>query len=332
MTDTTRVMVTGAAGQLGSTVVARLSATCDVFPFTRAELDLADAPAVLAATTNCSPDFVVNCAAYNDVEAAEDAAAAALSGNALAVQALARAAGATGATLIHYGTDFVFDGTADRPYVETDACRPLSTYGMSKLLGEWFALEAPGAYVLRVESLFGGRPAKSSIDKIIAAIRAGQPVRVFADRTVTPSFVDDVASATEPDHPPDGRPPRARRVSLRQQRRHDLARHRRGDRAAASARCRADSGQVDRRQAQGQAPGLLRALEREAESRRHRDANMARGVEEILQSLVFSRQSQSVSHESSVRVPSRSPQSESSVSFRPRGASRVQAASDGVSN
>ena len=171
------------------------------------ELDLADVPAVLAATTNCSPNFVVNCAAYNDVEAAEDAAAAALSGNALAVQALARAAGATGATLIHYGTDFVFDGTADRPYVETDACRPLSTYGMSKLLGEWFALEAPGAYVLRVESLFGGRPAKSSIDKIIAAIRAGQPVRVFADRTVTPSFVDDVASATSQIiHPTAGRP------------------------------------------------------------------------------------------------------------------------------
>ena len=197
MTGKTRIMVTGAAGQLGSTVVTRLSATCDVFAFTRAALDLADAPAVLAAMTTCSPNVVINCAAYNDVEAAEDAAAAALSGNALAVQALARAAAATGATLIHYGTDFVFDGTADRPYVETDACRPLSTYGMSKLLGEWFALEAPGAYVLRVESLFGGSPAKSSIDKIIAAIRASQPVRVFADRTVTPSFVGDVASATE---------------------------------------------------------------------------------------------------------------------------------------
>jgi dTDP-4-dehydrorhamnose reductase len=200
-------MVTGAAGQLGSTVVARLSASCEVFAFTRAELDLVDTVAVLAEMTSWSPHFVINCAAYNDVEAAEDAAELALSGNALTVRALARAAGATGATLIHYGTDFVFDGTADRPYVETDACRPLSTYGMSKLLGEWFALEAPGAYVLRVESLFGGRPAKSSIDKIIAAIRAGQPVRVFADRTVTPSFVNDVASATEQIiHPPVRRP------------------------------------------------------------------------------------------------------------------------------
>jgi len=193
----TRVMVTGAAGQLGSTVTARLSATCDVVRFTRAELDLADRAAVLETMTSCGPDVVINCAAYNDVEAAEDAAHAALTGNALAVQALVQAASATRATLIHYSTDFVFDGTTDRPYVETDPCRPLNTYGLSKLLGEWFALESPGAYVLRVESLFGGRPAKSSIDKILTAIRAGQPVRVFADRTVTPSFVDDVASATE---------------------------------------------------------------------------------------------------------------------------------------
>ena len=95
---------------------------------------------------------------------------------------------------------------------------------MSKLLGEWFALEAPGAYVLRVESLFGGHPAKSSIDKILAAIRDGQPVRVFADRTVTPSFVDDVAAATEQLHRPTRR--RAGRLPLRQQRRDHLARRR----------------------------------------------------------------------------------------------------------
>ena len=195
----TRVMVTGAGGQLGSAIVATTVGDAATSSRSREpQLDLADAAAVLDDDDDAvRPDVVINCAAYNDVEGAEDAAQAALTGNALAVQALARAANATGATLIHYGTDFVFDGTADRPYVETDACRPLSTYGMSKLLGEWFALEAPGAYVLRVESLFGGRPAKSSIDKILTAIRAGQPVRVFADRTVTPSFVDDVASATE---------------------------------------------------------------------------------------------------------------------------------------
>jgi dTDP-4-dehydrorhamnose reductase len=192
----TRVMVTGAAGQLGSAMVARLSPRYDVISFTRAQLDLADGAAVLATARTCRPGLIVNCAAYNDVEAAEDAAQAALSANALAVQALARAAADVAATLMHYSTDFVFDGMIDRPYRETDPCRPLSTYGMSKLLGEYFALECDGTYVLRVESLFGGQPAKSSIDKIIAAIRGGQPVRVFAERTVTPSYVDDVADAT----------------------------------------------------------------------------------------------------------------------------------------
>ena len=110
---------------------------------------------------------------------------------------LARAAKAAGAAFIHYSTDFVFDGTHDRPYVETDQPAPMSTYGSSKLLGEWFAAEAPEAYVLRVESLFGGPRAKSSIDKILASIQGGHPTRVFGDRTVTPSYVEDVVSVTE---------------------------------------------------------------------------------------------------------------------------------------
>jgi dTDP-4-dehydrorhamnose reductase len=193
----TRVLVTGAAGQLGSTVAAHLAASHDVTALTRRELELTDADAVLDAVTSRQPAFVINCAAYNDVEAAEESPQAALSANALAVQALSRAATAAGATLIHYGTDFIFDGSAGRPYVETDEPRPLSAYGLSKLLGEWFALESPGAYVLRVESLFGGKPAKSSLDKIAAAIRAGEPARVFVDRTITPTSVHDIATATE---------------------------------------------------------------------------------------------------------------------------------------
>jgi dTDP-4-dehydrorhamnose reductase len=192
-----RVVVTGAAGQLGSMVAARLSKRCQVFPFTRAELDIANDERVRSTMASIGPDVVINCAAYNDVDGAESNAAAALQANSLGVRALARAAASVAAIFVHYGTDFVFDGEAARPYVETDPPRPLSTYGLSKLLGEWFALEAPAAYVLRVESLFGGHPAKSSVDKILAGLRAGNPVKVFHDRTVTPSFVEDVAAATE---------------------------------------------------------------------------------------------------------------------------------------
>jgi dTDP-4-dehydrorhamnose reductase len=191
-----RVVVTGAAGQLGSTVVKRLSATAEVVPLTRQQLDITDDRVVLRMVSEARPDVVINCAAYNDVDGAETAAALALAVNAMGVLALAQGAASVGATLVHYSTDFVFDGYTARPYVETDQPRPLSTYGASKLLGEWFARDAPGWYVLRVESLFGGEPAKSSVDRIIGAIRDGQPARVFADRTVTPSYVDDVADAT----------------------------------------------------------------------------------------------------------------------------------------
>ena len=196
MSDTPRVMVTGAGGQLGSTVVARLAGQATVAAFARAELDIADAAQVLDRMTAVGANLVINCAAYNDVDGAEDAAPAALTANALGVLALARAAKTVGATFVHYSTDFVFDGKADRPYTEEDPARPLSHYGRSKLLGEWFAADAPSFYVLRVESLFGSPQAKSSIDKIVGAIRGGQPIRVFSDRTVTPSYIEDVTSAT----------------------------------------------------------------------------------------------------------------------------------------
>ena len=197
MTPGTRIVVTGAAGQLGSAVVARLARDYDVVAFTRAQLDIADQAAVSDTVGMLAPAAVINCAAYNDVEGAEDAALDALKGNAMGVLSLARATTAAGAILVHYSTDFVFDGEGGRPYEEVDPPRPLSAYGSSKLLGEWFALETPAAYVLRVESLFGGHPAKSSIDKILAGIENGTPVRVFSDRTVTPSYVADVTVAME---------------------------------------------------------------------------------------------------------------------------------------
>ena len=120
--------------------------------------------------------------------------------NAFAVRSLARAAEACGAVLVHYSTDFVFDGNATTPYAETTATAPRSTYGLSKLLGEWFALDAPRAYVLRVESLFGALPhwsgRRSSFDAIVESLELGREVKVFTDRVVSPSYVDDIAAAT----------------------------------------------------------------------------------------------------------------------------------------
>ncbi len=193
---TPKVLVVGAAGQLGSAMVRRLTRATTVVGMTRRELDLTDHAAVMTAVERERPAVILNCAAYNAVDQAEDAVADALAVNAFVPQSLARAARAVDATLVHYSTDFVFDGHATRPYTESDAPNPQSVYGQSKLMGEWLAADAPRAYVLRVESLFGGSAARSSIDRIITSLRSGEPARVFIDRVVTPSFVDDVVDAT----------------------------------------------------------------------------------------------------------------------------------------
>jgi dTDP-4-dehydrorhamnose reductase len=191
-----KVLVTGAAGQLGGATVRRLASRAEVVGLSRSELDLTDHARVMSVVQGEQPDVVINCTAYNAVDQAEDDAKGALAVNAFAVQSLARAAAAASAVFVHYSTDFVFDGLADAPYVETEATNPRSVYGQSKLIGEWLATEAPQAYVLRVESLFGGPAARSSVDKIIAALRAGDEASVFVDRIVSPSYVEDVAEAT----------------------------------------------------------------------------------------------------------------------------------------
>lgn len=190
------VLIVGAGGQLGEAMVDQLSARHEVVGRSRHQLDVTNPVAVLAALDDVMPDVVVNCSAYTDVDGAEDEPAVALDVNAMAVRHLARAAARIDATLVHFSTDFVFDGTTDRPYTEEDAPNPRGTYALSKLLGEWFAASAPRHYVLRVESLFGGTRARSSIDRIMDDIRAGRPVRAFADRAVSPTFVDDAVRAT----------------------------------------------------------------------------------------------------------------------------------------
>jgi dTDP-4-dehydrorhamnose reductase len=195
-----KIAVVGARGQLGAAIVEACAAPHEVIALARADLDLADDAAVAAVMTRIRPDVIINAAAYTNVDASEDRPIEALNANAFAVRALARAAQTHGAAIVHYGTDFVFDGLTSRPYIEEDPPNPRSVYAASKLLGEWFALEAPRSYVLRVESLFGsaaGAPkAKGSVAVILETLLAGGSPRVFEDRTTSPTYVVDAARAT----------------------------------------------------------------------------------------------------------------------------------------
>lgn len=189
------VLITGAAGQLG-TDLRRLLPTADALD--RARLSITDREAVLAAVHG--HDLVFNCAAYNAVDAAESDPGAALAVNAEGPGNLAWACREAGARLVHFSTNYVFDGSGDRPFVEHDAPRPLGAYARSKLEGERRVLEAlPSALVVRSSGLFGatGSAVKggSFPERIVARARDGQPLRVVADQRLNPTYTGDLARA-----------------------------------------------------------------------------------------------------------------------------------------
>jgi dTDP-4-dehydrorhamnose reductase len=195
-----RVAVVGARGQLGAAVAQECATRYEMVPFERTSLDIEDGAAVLDALMRVKPDAIVNCTGYNAVDLAEQQPIDALRTNALAVRSLARAANALSATLVQYSSDFVFDGTTPSARTEEDPPNPRSVYATSKLLGEWFAVDVPRHYVLRVESLFGRAPggpiARGTVAAIVHALREGRMPKVFSDRTVSPTFVIDAARAT----------------------------------------------------------------------------------------------------------------------------------------
>ena len=195
-----RIVVTGASGRLGAVLCAELiTAGYDLIALDRAELDITCAEEVTAVIDHVRPDAIVNCAAYNAVDAAETDRAAAFALNAHGPELLAAAAVAGGALFVHFSSDFVFDGEAHQPYVETHTTNPLSVYGSSKLAGEVAARRASRHYILRVSSLFGGvglNGHRATVDYIADRLLSGAVVRACLDRTVTPSYVPDVLRAT----------------------------------------------------------------------------------------------------------------------------------------
>jgi dTDP-4-dehydrorhamnose reductase len=196
-----RIAIAGAKGQLGAALVNECRRRHDdVTALDRSALDVRNGRAVADLMDRLRPDVILNCTGYNTVDAAEDHPVDALALNAFAVRALARAANTVGAVLVHYSTDFVFDGTEPTPRTETDRPNPKSVYASSKLLGEWFAADVARHYVLRVESLFGqavgGPSPKGSVAAIVDALIHARVAKVLVDRVVSPTLIDDAAFAT----------------------------------------------------------------------------------------------------------------------------------------
>jgi dTDP-4-dehydrorhamnose reductase len=191
-----KIVVLGAAGQLGGSMLTAASKRHAAVGLRRSDVDITDSAALASRLRGEAPDCIINCSAFTQVDAAEDAPVAALAVNAIAVRSMARIARDLGATLAHFSTDFVLDGVTPGLHTEDLRPNPGGVYATSKLLGEWFAADATRHYVLRVESLFGGAAPKSSIDMLLDGILGGRTITAFSDRTVSPSFVIDVADAT----------------------------------------------------------------------------------------------------------------------------------------
>jgi len=182
-----RVLVTGARGQVGVEAALALGGLCDLTALDRAALDLAE-PATIAAQMRATrPDVIVNCAAYTAVDRAETDQAAAHAANAIGAGVLAEEAKRCGALLVHFSTDYVFDGEKRAPYLETDATNPLSVYGATKLAGER-AIAAAGArhLILRTSWVYGPH-GKNFLFTMLRLGREREELRVVDDQRGAPT-------------------------------------------------------------------------------------------------------------------------------------------------
>lgn len=192
-------LVTGAGGQLGSALVAALVRRgARVAGFTARELDVADAAAVREALATVRPAWLLNAAAYTDVDGCERDPVRAKTVNAQAPALLAELCRGARARLLHVSTDFVFDGRGRRPLREDDPVAPLSEYGRSKLAGERAVLAASeDSVVARTSWVFGrGKSFIASIRARAEAIRADAslgPLRVVDDQIGSPTYAPDLA-------------------------------------------------------------------------------------------------------------------------------------------
>jgi len=195
-----RIAVVGASGRLGAVLASDMAAAGhEVSALTRADLEITDTARANRVLGALRPDAIVNACAYNAVDGAETDPDAAYRVNAVGPAILAAIARDQDAVLVHYSSDFVFDGMNREPYVEDDITNPLSVYGASKLAGELEVRRVPRHFVLRVASVFGGvgvRGHVATIDYFVQSLLQGRVVRAAVDRTVTPTFVPDATRAT----------------------------------------------------------------------------------------------------------------------------------------
>lgn len=193
------IVVIGSNGQLG-TDLQRAFTGVRLTALRHADLDVCDTPRVRACLGELRPDLLINCSAFHQLDACEDRPDQAFAVNASAVYELAHLARDLDFTLIHFSTDYVFDGRAQTPYTEAATPNPLSVYATSKLAGEYLARNScPRAYVIRSTGLYGAAGSNGRggnfVEIMVRLGKSGKPVRVVHDQVLTPTATADLAGA-----------------------------------------------------------------------------------------------------------------------------------------
>jgi dTDP-4-dehydrorhamnose reductase len=191
-----RIFLTGATGQVGGELLKLLAQLGEVVAPVREEMDLADVNSVREAIRRVRPRWIVNPGAYTAVDKAESEPELAYAVNAEAVKVMGEEARAIGAGVIHFSTDYVFDGSGDAPYRETDATGPVSVYGVSKLAGEKALAESgAGHLIFRTSWVYGG-VGKNFLLTILKLAREREVLRVVGDQHGAPTWSRDLAHMT----------------------------------------------------------------------------------------------------------------------------------------
>ncbi len=197
-----RAVVFGAVGQLGVELVRELRERgYSVGAWDRTQADITDAGAVERALAEFDPQVVFNSAAYNQVDVAEKEPQAAYAVNALAVRNLALACRQIDAKLVHFSTDYVFDGTARHPYAEDDHPHPLGAYAVSKLAGELYAQAyLDRVLIVRTSGVFGPAGIATArgnfVELMLRLAGSDRPIRVVEDHVASPAFAPALAART----------------------------------------------------------------------------------------------------------------------------------------
>jgi len=192
-----RIVLFGKNGQLGWELQRVLPSLGEVVALDYEEVDLADLKALETRLAELKPDLIVNASAYTAVDRAESERELAMKINGQAPGVMAEAARRRGAMLVHYSTDYVFDGTKGSPYLETDATHPINVYGESKLAGEEAIRQAADSYLLlRTSWVYSLRLHSGFVKKVLAWARQNEVLRIVEDQVGCPTWARMLAETT----------------------------------------------------------------------------------------------------------------------------------------